>query len=84
MKKEQYNRDVEDYNKWLKECREKCDFQKYIHQSMLCYSEMLKKLCELQNDDNAFHALTISPTREEGIEGYMERGTCILHTDITY
>ena len=73
MKKEQYNRDVEDYNKWLKECREKCDFQKVYTPKYALLFEMLKKLCELQNDDNAFHALTISPTPEEGIEGYMER-----------
>lgn len=72
MKKEQYNRDVEAYNKRLKEFREKCDFQKaYIPKYDLLY-EMLKKLCDVQNDDNAFHALTISPTREEGIEGYLE------------
>ena len=72
MKKEQYNRDVEAYNKRLKEFREKCDFQKaYIPKYDLLY-EMLKKLCEVQNGDNAFHALTISPTREEGIEGYLE------------
>lgn len=72
MKKEQYNRDVEVYNKRLKEFREKCDFQKaYIPKYDLLY-EMLKKLCEVQKDDNSFHALTISPTREEGIEGYLE------------
>lgn len=73
MKKEQYNRDVEAYNKRLKEFREKCDFQKAYTPKYALLFKMLKKLCEVQHDDNAFHALTISPTREEGIEGYMER-----------
>ncbi|MCC2816928.1 hypothetical protein LK537_06425 [Lachnoclostridium pacaense] len=72
MQKEQYNSKVEAYNRRFKEFREKCDFQKaYTPKYTLLY-EMLKQLCEVQNDDNVFHALTISPAQEGELEGYME------------